>query len=102
MPSSRAARCIKHPSGEYPGRSQSRFHPPGARPILALTEGMKMETVTPEKQAEYDREFRDAFGDLEPLIRSMIQGADAVFTIAEGMATDGDDTHSNAVFFVGE
>ena len=61
-----------------------------------------METVTPEKQAEYERQFRDAFGDLEPLIRSMIQGADAVFTIAEGMATAGDDTHRNAVFFVGE
>ena len=61
-----------------------------------------METVSPEKQAEYERQFRDAFGDLEPLIRSMIQGADAVFTIAAGMAVDGDDTHSNAVFFVGE
>ena len=61
-----------------------------------------METVTPEKQAEYERQFRDAFGDLEPLIRSMIQGADAVFAIAEGMAVDGDDTHRNAVFFVGE
>ena len=61
-----------------------------------------MGTVTPEKQAEYERQFRDAFGDLEPLIRSMIQGADAVFTIAEGMATAGDDTHRNAVFFVGE
>ena len=61
-----------------------------------------MESVSPEKQAEYERQFRGAFTDLEPLIRSMIQGADAVFTIAEGIATMGDDTHSNAVFFVGE
>ena len=61
-----------------------------------------MESVTPEKQAEYAREFKNAFNDLEDLINEMIRGADAVIMVGMAVGAPRGNTEGNAVEFVGD
>ncbi len=61
-----------------------------------------MESVTPEKQAQYEREFKDAFNDLEDLINEIIRGADAVIMVGMAVGAPRGNTEGNAVEFVGD
>jgi len=61
-----------------------------------------METVSPEKQAEYERQFRGAFTDLEDLINEIIRGADAVIMVGMAVGAPRGNTEGNAVEFVGD